>query len=170
MSVDYEIYMDGLRDKYLHLQEVYSGTSQEATLDETYTTLAFIPVVLASKVSAEMRSLALREYSEMMGAFRDMSLGLLGRNGFYEHAAEIAGKEATHYDDLRAKSAKKFQVLKEYLDSDQQDAIAEVEQEYELFKTQLALVIKSTLEIPEDQVVGPREVLEYLALQNTFNA
>lgn len=169
MSVDYELYMEGLREKYLHLQEVYSGTEQEATLDETYTVLAFIPVILNSKVSAEMRSLAFREYTEMQGALRDSALGLLTRNSFYEHASVVASKDSKRSDDLRAQSAKKFQVLKENLGQDQQDAITDVEAEYELFKSQLSLVIKSKLGIPEDQVVGPKEVFEYLAQQNSVN-
>lgn len=169
MSVDYEIFMEGLRDKYTHLQEVFDGTSQEEQKDHTYLVLAFLPVILNSRVSGEMRSLALREYTEMYGALRDSSLGLLNRNDFYKHARDTSAKEAVRSDDLRAQSAKKFQVLKEYLSEEEQTTITETEAEYELFKSQLSLVIKSDLGIPEDQVVGPKEVNEYLARQRSIN-
>ena len=116
-----------------------------------------------------MRSLIFREYAEMQGSLRDSSLGLLTRDHFYKHAQAMSSKDAKRSDDLKAQSAKKFQVLKEFLGETEQEAITKVEKEYELFKSKLSDVIKSNLGIPEDQVVGPKEVLEYLAKQNAVN-
>lgn len=169
MSVDYSVYLDGLSKEMAHLKDVYSGNIQEEELDHSYQALSQIPVLLKSAISIEMRSFILRQYSEILGNRRDNALATMTRHTFYTFASDMADKEAKYYDELRSISNRIFADLTEYLDDDNREIIENSSSDHELFKSQLADVIKSTIGIPEDRKTGPRDVEEYLAKQNSVN-
>lgn len=153
--------MEGTRKQLSHLQQVYSGEVDEKELDHSYQVITFIPVLLKSKLSQELRALLLRQYSEIKGVLRDQELGLLNRSDFYEHAAEEAELEALFAAERETLGDRQFVRLLGYLDDDTKANLEKIAGEHELFKSQMAVMVKSTLGIPFDDVVGPKDIRDF---------
>jgi hypothetical protein len=169
MSVDYQLFQEGIKEKLNHLAQVYRGEIQEEELDHVYEIVAALPTILRTPTSVEQNSIAQREYIEMMGNLRDSSLSTLGRYDFYQFAARQSELESKRAENRRARSEALFEQLKEYLSTENKEILDQIDADYQTFKQQLTDIVKSSLQIPEERVVGPKEVIEYINKQNRRN-
>ena len=161
MSIDYVKFMESKRKMLGHLKEVYLGEVDEQELDHSQQIMTLVPVLLKSEISLEMRSFLLQQYAEIKGYLRDQNMSQLNRKDFYEQAAEVATSEE---DDAAAREAygeQQFKELVGYLDDETAEAIQKTADELELFKSQMPFVIKSSLGMAEDDIVGPEEIKEF---------
>ena len=118
MSVDYVKFMQEKRKILQHLKKVYAGEVDEEELDHSQQIVSLIPVLLASKISIEMRAFLLRQYSEIKGNIRDQNLGLLERNDFYTQAVEDIEQEDSFAAQQEASNEVMFTNLVGYLDDE----------------------------------------------------
>lgn len=161
MSVDYKNFMESKSAQLKHLQEVYRGEADEQELDHSQQIVTLIPNLLKSPLSQEIRSLLLRHYSEIRGTIRDQNLSLLSRADLYAHAAEAAELEEAFAAERGNSGDGLFKELIGYLDTETQEALNKTIAEHELFKSQMADVVKSYVGMSSEDVVGPREIKEF---------
>ena len=161
MSVDYVKFMESKRAMLRHLKDVFLGVVDEQELDHSQQVMTLIPVLLKSEISLELRSFLLRQYVEIKGYLRDQSISQLNRKDFYEQAAEVVASEEDNAAAHEAYGEQQFRELVGYLDDATATSIQKNADEHELFKSQMPYVIKSSLGMAEDDIVGPEEIKEF---------
>lgn len=160
MSIDYVKFMEWKRTSLKHLKEVYSGTTDEEELDHSNLVTTLIPVLLRSDISASMRAFLLRQYSEIRGTIRDQNLGLLERNDFYLQAVDDTVQEEDFAAQRETIGATQFNELVDYFDDDDiAEVIKKAAEEHEVFKNSMGDVIKSSVGLSADSVIGPEELM-----------
>jgi len=162
--------MDGLQKEAEKQAVVFTGESQDEELDSSYLIKASIPALLKTSISTEMRTHLLRQHIEIEGVARDVSLAEMGRDVFYAFAAEASRKEAVHFKSRKAENDVQFQTLKQYMPAEAEADITNLDESYDLFNDQLPNIVKSTLGIPEDGIIGIAEASEYKDKQTRANA
>ena len=169
MSVDYVKFMSGNRTILKHLQEVYLGNVDEAEQDHSHLVTSLIPVVLKSSISDALRAFVLRQYAEIQGNIRDTNLSLLERNSFYLQAADDVKREEDFNSQREVIGSTQFDELLGYFDDeDLADAVKKAAEEHEVFKNSMGDVIKSSLGLSSDSVIGPEEVVMFLEKDRDF--
>ena len=153
--------MESKRKTLDHLAKVYRGEVNETELDHSQQVVTLIPVLLKSSISLELKSFLLQQYAEIKGHLRDQNMALLSRSDFYDQAAEMAELEKSYAAEREAYGEYMFKELVDYLEDDVAEAINKTAEEHELFKSQMPDVIKSSLGMAEDDVIGPDEVKDF---------
>ena len=166
MSVDYSYFLENLEEIHNHLHNVYLGIESEEPKSAVSFVMTQIPHLLNSSISAAMRATLLKQYTEIQGATRDVTLATLNRNEFYEFAALTSSRESDLANKSRVAAVKDFEDLVQYLDSNTQDTINTASQEQEVLKSQMDSVIRSKTGTPSDTEIGILDVINYIRTTN----
>ena len=163
MSSDYNSYIAETIKIFENEARALLGEETSYTPETTHLITTHLPVLLSMELSQGLRTFLLLQYVEIQGTLRDMHLGELSREDLYRHASLVASREQKRSALKKSWMVTTYESIKLHLTEEDQAILKQLDEEHEEFKTQLENVVKSKLNIAEEENIRPVDTLLYIS-------
>lgn len=163
MSSDYAQFAAEQVDQLANIAKMLTGEAYPQDLDPLQFIMQQLPVMLAMPLPGELRSLVLAQYVDIQAALRDMELGEMSREDFFRLGALTATRDINRLQSKSSQFAVEYAAIKVRMSKEDKEILDQLDSEHTDFRQHLNSIVKSSLNIADEEQLSAKDVLAYIA-------